>query len=383
MAGRAALGQDCLGWVGHAGAQAPARVDACAVYDARRGVVVLFGGSRQPENQFLADTWEWDGYSWKRVATTGPSARSHHAMAYDTKRGVIVLFGGMTAASPNYVYSGETWEWDGAEWALRAIGGPIAQARHAMAFDEARGVTVLYGRSGSVGETWEWDGAAWINRMAGTPGKRIRHSLVYDRARARTVLFGGGFNNDPDFADTWDWDGSVWAHRPETGPIGRSEHQMVYDSAAGRGLLVAGTRFECVSPEGCGKPKYNDACRLGENGWQQLAPLLNPPRYSHAMAFDDARSRAVVFSGNTTVVYPDGVIADTWELGANGWAQPGSNGPRGRYAHLMTYDITRARTIMFGGSTGGGQTRETWAWDGREWSQWGSANPETSAPSLT
>src|SRR2546430_14962699 len=54
------------------------------------------------------------------------------AMAYDAARGVTVLFGGHTGA---------TWEWDGTLWTYRPETGPTANSA-AMAFDMARSVTV-------------------------------------------------------------------------------------------------------------------------------------------------------------------------------------------------------------------------------------------------
>src|SRR5258708_37494930 len=81
-------------------------------------------------------------------------------MAYDTARGVTILFGGYLGESS---YSDETWEWDGnggGAWAHRTLSGPSAQVSQAMAYDAARGVPVLFGGSINanpylVGETWE------------------------------------------------------------------------------------------------------------------------------------------------------------------------------------------------------------------------------------
>jgi hypothetical protein len=36
---------------------------------------------------------------WTRTSVTGPAPRYDHAMAYDTARGVTVLFGGLPTAS--------------------------------------------------------------------------------------------------------------------------------------------------------------------------------------------------------------------------------------------------------------------------------------------
>jgi hypothetical protein len=79
-------------------------------------------------------------------------------MAYDPARGVSVLFGGMLA---NGLNSGETWEWNGTVWTQRAIAGPRARYFPAMAYDAVRGGMLLFGGytsgatvGGTNGETW-------------------------------------------------------------------------------------------------------------------------------------------------------------------------------------------------------------------------------------
>jgi hypothetical protein len=88
---------------------------------------------------------------------SGPSARYAHAMAYDAASGATILFGGHTSGGPNT----ETWEWNGTgggTWAQRVVSGPSARHAHAMAYDAARGLTVLFGgetAAGHTDETWE------------------------------------------------------------------------------------------------------------------------------------------------------------------------------------------------------------------------------------
>jgi hypothetical protein len=72
-------------------------------YDGARGVAVLFGGY---DGEYDGETWEWDGQRWTLRAETGPSPRVYHAMAYDSARGTSVLFGGYDGA-----YHGEVWEY--------------------------------------------------------------------------------------------------------------------------------------------------------------------------------------------------------------------------------------------------------------------------------
>src|SRR5262245_15938910 len=76
--------------------------------------------------------------AWTQIGVTG---RSGHAMAYDTARGVSVIFGGLKGNE----YSAETWEGNGAAWLRPTVNGPSPRSGHAMAYDAARGVTVLFG----------------------------------------------------------------------------------------------------------------------------------------------------------------------------------------------------------------------------------------------
>lgn len=187
-------------------------------FDAARGRTVLFGGGKYPRpSPWATDTWEWDGQQWLQVATEGPMGRVT-AMIYDSKCKQIVLFGGVGEASSrgqSQPHFNDTWIWNGKQWRKAANEGPPARARHAMAFDRRAGVVLLYGGSvdGSrelFGDMWQWDGERWteIKLTGPTPGKRALHVMAYDSARGRTVLYGG--TGEKVLDDTWEWDGSNW-----------------------------------------------------------------------------------------------------------------------------------------------------------------------------
>jgi hypothetical protein len=82
-----------------------------------------------------------------------------------------------------------------------------------MAYDAARGRTVLFGGHSGTGwlyETHEWDGTNWITRQtSAAPATRWAHALAFDEARARVVLFGGFYNDGRGtggtFGDTWEY----------------------------------------------------------------------------------------------------------------------------------------------------------------------------------
>src|SRR5262245_62043177 len=196
----------------------------------------------------FADTWEWDGTHWSQQTTaTAPLPRALHAMAFDSQRGRTLLFGGFDG---NVTRLGDTWQWDGSVWTqLAPVTSPSARSDHALAYDSVRDRVVLFGgltsaSSSALGDTWEWDGANWTQRSpAQSPPARQKTALAFDRARGRTVLFGGTENSTivTYFADTWEWDGTNWSRGGGTlAPQSRYQHALAYDSARGRTVLFGG-----------------------------------------------------------------------------------------------------------------------------------------------
>jgi hypothetical protein len=96
---------------------------------------------------FFNDTYTFDGTVWtKRTPVTSPSPRAYSTMAYDEARGLVVLFGGLDAKG---AVLGDTWTWDGTNWSKRTMKGPPARSGSAMTYDPLRGKTVLFGGQGS------------------------------------------------------------------------------------------------------------------------------------------------------------------------------------------------------------------------------------------
>jgi hypothetical protein len=186
----------------------PARAEPAVAYDTRRRRVVLHGGLKP--GGVSGETWEFDGARWTRVATSGPGPLHSAAMAYDEARGVTLLVGGMDEAG---AASARTWAWDGATWRELAGAAPPARFASGMAYDARRGRVLLYGglsAAGPLGDTWLWDGRAW--RAVANPGPppRMMSYLAYDRRRGVIVQFGGRFGPRQDSDETWEWDGARW-----------------------------------------------------------------------------------------------------------------------------------------------------------------------------
>jgi hypothetical protein len=287
---------NCPAWEQKHPARSPSpRYGHRMAYDSARGVTVLFGGLAGAAGQA---TWEWDGHDWMERSASGPPPRDRGAMAYDELRGVTVLFGGSGL--------GDTSEWDGVQWTLRSNTGPSPRFGHAMAYDKSRGVSVLFGgRSGSCGpsavcgDTWEWNGSQWELRATTGPAPRWDHAMAYDSRRHVTVLYGGVYSSE-----TWEWDGQVWLLRTSfVGPELRVGHSMAYDSLRGATLLFSG-----FGPEGADSQTW----AWDGTTWTLLSGVGPPRRDYSAMAYDSARAVTVVFGGYLSDTHLFG--NDTWEL---------------------------------------------------------------------
>lgn len=353
-------------WIDLAPATSPsARLGFGMAYDSLRARVVVFGGD--DGSAALNDTWEFDGATWTAISTAAsPSARTEHAMAYSSGSAETVLFGGYDA---NGLLRNDRWKYNGVTWVQQsgpAASRPPARTSHAMAYDAARGRMVMFGGQNDVAafsDTWEHDGNSWIAiPAAGTPPPAlIYHSMAYDSARARVVMF-GGYNASP---DTWEFDGAQWTvvSSPQS-PGGRELPSLAYDSYRGRCVMFGGDM-------------RSDTWEFDGATWGEVASVTNPgPRYDTAMEGDVTRSFAVLFGGEG----PQGRTNDTWHFDGSSWIRrhPVVN-PQVRSGHAMAFDLGRAKTLLFGGGGGNGVglLGDTWEYDG---SNWTNAAPAASPP---
>jgi hypothetical protein len=211
------------------------------VYDASRQRLVLFGGhAPTPSN----DTWEFDGSAWTNPnPATRPAARSRFAMAFDRARGVTVVYGGIGATGS---FLDDLWEWNGATWTQRATSTPLTARSHAMAaFDPVNGNVLVHGGLSPMpggtmthNDSWAWDGVAWMQHTPPVPlPYDVGGVLVSDIHRQRVVLCGGTIAT----GTTAEWDGSAWSFvvQPNPGPL--VDAAATYDAALRRTVVFGGT----------------------------------------------------------------------------------------------------------------------------------------------
>jgi len=291
----------------------------------------------------------WRGLG-EALAGAYPILTRSHAMAYDAARGKTVLFSGSRGDGEPTV---DTWEWDGTDWTHRGSAGPTSRSSFDVAYDSARERVVLRGGLGSgavLADTWEWDGTSWSQRSdIATP--RESHAMAFDHARGKVMLFSGASEND-----TWEWDGTGWTRRAIIPP---SAGLMTYDRA----------RDELVNVI----PDHLPAMTWIRSGtrWARATASSAPRGAGGALTYDDARELVVFFGGADS--NGANVGQETWEWGGSTWTlRMPATSPGHRSLTALAYDSAAGKVLLFGGWAPGlldGYLGDTWEWDGAEWTQ--------------
>ena len=245
-----AVRDDVWLWDGRRWVEDPARgpgsrTFAAIAWDEARSEAVLFGGRRVlfgsegEHDTCLADTWILKAGLWRRLDVAGPPLRTEAAIAYDARRSVVVLFGGYNDVGGVRTRLGDTWEWDGVRWTLRSEAGPEARSGATMTFDASRGATILFGGNGLRADTWVWDGVVW--RELSTPATPGRYNSIsaYDAAR-RVIVRSTGWDGAQRLSETWFFRDEAWLQAQGASPTPRNHSAMAYDRVRDRLVLFGG-----------------------------------------------------------------------------------------------------------------------------------------------
>jgi hypothetical protein len=204
---------------------------------------VLFGG--RSGQTLRSDTWEWDGTTWTEKTVTGPDARLHAVGAFDAERGVVRVYGGVGADD---VPRTDTWEWNGTAWSRVSTTGPADRGSNRMAYDAGRQRTMLStfrrlepnaDRTYPT-ELWEWNGSSWTLVPGTAPSISPIQPVVGLGSLGGLMMYDGGVLQGA--ASTWVWQNSTWSRAATTGPSLRNGHALAYDSARNRVVLFGGFR---------------------------------------------------------------------------------------------------------------------------------------------
>jgi hypothetical protein len=250
--------------------------------------------------------------TWTEITHPSSPAFAHHDMTYDNARHRLILAGRTTfSAGPFAVYAGAA---DGSWTPLPAPSPALPGTNDVeLAYDSHRDRVVLYNPVGN--KVWEFDGTNWTVLTTATMPIQCRDGamLEYDPLRRQTVLVACTNKALPWLqqpSETWLWDGSDWR-------------------------LAAGTN-------------------------------ASPPVAAYGgMAFDAARGEMVLLTMDTM---------QTWTFNGTTWTQrsPATVPSPGLYAFFMAYDAASQRVVFYGGlgsKSPYSMPRDTWAWDGTDWSK--------------
>ncbi|MBE0672355.1 MAG: hypothetical protein IH588_17405 [Anaerolineales bacterium] len=285
----------------------PGRTSAALAYDTQRSVAVLFGGTSQWTQasgwNSINDTWEWDGNDWIEAHPEhSPASRYAAVAAFDEKRGVTVLFGG---TSQDGRYYADTWEWDGVDWQdVSPRQSPSARQAPVMYYDPIQETVILYGGSSYDNETmsnlffddvWEWDGSNWIQIPLEQSRRTSSGAIVFDPSMQSPMLMDG--------EGLWTWQSALWfpLDYPRV-PIKRWGSRLTYYPSVQEIVLFGG--FE-------GEQAFDDTWVFDGKEWHQLISAIHPPaRNGHVMFFDQTSGTVMLFGGlNGGTFYQD-----MWEL---------------------------------------------------------------------
>ncbi|MBC7877566.1 MAG: hypothetical protein H7Y59_10380 [Anaerolineales bacterium] len=292
-------------------------------------------------------------YGWVPVEVkNGPGPLREAESAYDIKRNRLVMFGGQESYIGNeqWNYKTDTWEWDGNQWInMPSQKVPQGRADHGMAYDEKRGVTVLFGGVNNgqrLSDTWEWDGKSWkeIN-PPNYPSMRSGHEMIYDQVREKIIMY-GGYGNDIFYNDAWEWDGKNWTWIPlESGAPTASVFALAYDPNQNYAFgFLSGT---------------GGTWHWEENTWTRFYPEIEPSnRGWSTLVYDPIRELFFIFGGYSQDIW----LNDTWTYNGSEWKEFTSSGvkPSARADMVVWYDPIREHVMLFGGYGADAIYNDTW-----------------------
>lgn len=253
---------------------APRTMPALA-FDSVRGETMMFGGFAPTGN--LADTWTWNGTTWRLAATSGPAARYRAGVAYDSLRGRIVLVGG--ASGPTTFT--DHWEWDGLQWAQIAATTPLGGLGGALGHDPVRDVLVHVDWSGT---TFEKNASGWTMVLPANPnlGNGGYQTLTWDPVRQRLqgeLAAGSG-------SELHEWTGAAWL------PRGRSFGGIAWDSRRGALLGYTPQSLVVASPTPATVQELGAPC--GGSTTETSLTAFGVPRPADSAFHLDVRAEATL-----------------------------------------------------------------------------------------
>ncbi|MFO0583853.1 MAG: hypothetical protein U0229_16400 [Anaeromyxobacter sp.] len=340
-----------------------------------------------------AGTYTWNGNAWTLaggfpfVAGVDPTSKmAEWALWWDVKSRTYLAYD-----VRNNLLRG----WTGSAWLARtAPATPTASLvqQACGASDLEHGGLVRFGGCTGIGpdpcttfqpaiaETSRLeDGFALAFAPGVSPPARSGHAMTDVRDQGRAWLFDGlGTSTNYPLQDEWTWDGVRWTQIPTTANISSSGLMRGTLAWLGAGRLVQvggviqGTGASYPTPG-----SITTQTRLTSDPSWSIVSTNDPFGYAEptgngaddqAMVWDTTHQEAVYFRGTE-----NGVATWTgkWAASDPAWNGPGvlwtphplATLPPTSSGHRLAHCPVAGGTVLFGGDTG-----DTWIWDGASWS---------------
>ncbi len=293
-----------------------ARQGAMMAFDVQQDRMLMFGGNAGNE------LWSFANGTWTQLQPAiSPSPRQRAAMAASPITGEILLYGGIDASGGQSQFAADdTWAWNGTGWQLQSpVNTPGGRARHTMAYDLGRQVTVLFGGrynlwqpTSALSQTWEYYAGDWhLVIPVNSPPGLTDAAMAYQPAIGKTVMFGGADNGGIALDDTWTYDGLDWQPVLITGPKPSARVGARMEQILSRNVVMLTGGRDPVT-----QVIQNDSWEFDGTTWRQLNAVyggMYPPRSDFAMAHDFVRDRITAFGGVTA---SNALRDDTQQFGA-------------------------------------------------------------------
>ncbi|PJC30045.1 hypothetical protein CO052_00090, partial [Candidatus Saccharibacteria bacterium CG_4_9_14_0_2_um_filter_41_9] len=196
-----------------------------------------------------------------------------------------------------------------------------------------------------------------FNYSPGCPRFRSYPAVVYDAPNHRFVAFGGKDDTGAYLNDTWELKvptstrvNPIWRLMSPSGtpPSARTAMVYVYDSGFQRMIIFGGTTATRLGGF------FSLDLTSADGAWSSFTPSGTVPtdRFTSAGIFDALNQRMIVFGGYTTVDNNDTysiTLPSNLTSSVSTQLSPGGTIPTARSEHAMIYDSANQRMIVFGG----------------------------------
>jgi hypothetical protein len=363
------------------------RNEFAVAYDSLGDRCVLFSGQTddyyEPNPSDVYTVSLGDQPVWSKVpfAGTPPAGRSGAPAVWDSKRGRLIVWGGSPTGD-----KGALWLSDSARWEpMNPSGYPTGQERTSpLVYDPIRDRLLFFGTRTYQGlghwthsnDVW-WlpldAPGTWARSSLGGPSPREWPALLVDVANRRLLIAGGttpGYYTWDEYPDVWSLSltGNTWTqlatpHEPP--PVGTT--QGVYDAIRDRWLVFDVTDHDTT------------LWSLALDGIPLWTPVIHggaSPSFTNPIVLDAKRDRLVVLWADgtartaTNCQLLDLASGTSWEP-----VVPTGTAPGRRDHCAAIYDPVGERMVLFGGSRYEGKTvlvGDTWQvtlGDTLQWSQ--------------